>query len=230
MGSISDYSRKCGAYFDGEYSQDESYWGDQPNLLVPLVSSLLKPHSRALVVGCGEGRDALFLARIGFDVVATEISEQGIRRAREAIKEDDFKLQLLRLDAHLRHDHLGRFDAILIMNVLQFLDPEKIPERIVHFRSMLNPGGIISIQVFTFEDPEYQQQLQNGKISLGTRTLTHPERGYTLRIFERGELASYFQGWEMIYYHEGLTWDKPHGTQTDFHQHGMAQMIARKPL
>ncbi len=222
------FSDDCGKYFDEQYSKVDSYWGDQPNLIIPLLSSHLKPGSRVLVIGCGEGRDALFLARLGFDVLATEISESGLNKVKSAIKSDGFKLELLKLDAHEPHDHLGKFDAILIMNILQFLHPDKIGDRIGHFQSLVAPAGFMSIQVFTIEDPQYTSQLKQGKVSPGELVVEHPTCGYKIRYFEKGELSSFFRGWEFIYYHEGLMWDKPHGTQADFHQHGMAQMIVRK--
>ncbi|MEE9554636.1 MAG: methyltransferase domain-containing protein [candidate division Zixibacteria bacterium] len=230
MDDFSKYSDNCGHYFDKQYSLEESYWGDQPNLLVPLISSHLRPRSRVLVIGCGEGRDALFLARIGFDVVATEISESGLNKVRAAIKSNGVKLELFKLDAHESHNHLGKFDTVLIMNVLQFLHPDKVGDIIVHFQSLVTPGGFMSIQVFTTEDPHYQKQIQKSDISYDNLVVEHPTRGYKIRYFKRGELSSFYRGWELIYYHEGLMWDKPHGVQIDFHQHGMAQMIARKKL
>lgn len=228
MAEKDHYSDDCKNYFNKQYSKEDSYLGDQPNLIVPLLSSHLKPGSRVLVIGCGEGRDALFLARTGFDVVATEISEAGLDKVRKAIRSNGVNIELLRLDAHEPHDHLGKFDAILIMNILQFLHPDKIGNRIDHFQSLVAPTGFMSIQVFTIEDPQYTRQLKQGKVSPGELVVEHPTRGYKTRYFEKGELSSYFRGWELIYYHEGLMWDKPHGIQTDFHQHGMAQMIARK--
>ena len=225
------YSDLCRDYFEGQYSKGGSYWGDQPNLLVPLVSSHLKPHSRVLVVGCGEGRDALFLARLGFDVVATEIAENGLNKIREALKNNGVEIELLKLDAHERHDHLGIFDAVFLMNLLQFLDPDRITDRISHFQSLVGPGGFMSVQVFTTEDPQYQDLLRSGDIGPGTLAVSHPTRKYMIRFFEKRELAGYFSGWEFIYYHEGLMWDKPHGTsEDDFHQHGLAQMLARKKI
>jgi len=221
-------AENCRRYFDGKYAEPESYWGDQPNLIVPLISSYLPPRSRILVVGCGEGRDAVFLARLGFEVVATEISPNGVKRAKEVASQNRVEIEFHLLDAQKPHDHLGRFNAVLMMNIIQFLNPDTVADRIEHFKSLILPGGIFATQLFTVEDPMYlESESDDYKSGL---TVKHPERDYRLRFFEKGELASYFEGWEMIHYHEGLIWDKPHGIQSDFHQHGMAQMIARKRL
>lgn len=220
-------TEKCRRYFNERYAGSESYWGDQPNLMVPLISSYLPPGSRILVIGCGEGRDAVFLARLGFSVVATEISPNGIKRAEEISAQNKLEIELHLLDAQQSHDHLGRFNAVVMMNVIQFLKPDTIPDRIEHLKSLILPGGIFAAQLFTVEDPQYALRMSGTGDSERSLVIDHPERNYSLRFFEKGELASHFKGWEMIHYHEGLIWDKPHGVQSDFHQHGMAQMIAR---
>lgn len=195
--------------------------------MVPLISSYLRPGSRVLVVGCGEGRDAIFLARLGFEVVATEISEPGLARAKEYSADKELEIDFRLLDAHEPHDHLDTFDAVLMMNVLQFLDHDSMLGRIEHFKSLVRSGGVFSAQLFTVEDPVYNQLKEEGKIPEGLLSIEDPVRNYSVRYFEKGELASFFADWEKIYYHEGLIWDKPHGTQTDFHLHGIAQIIAR---
>ena len=230
MKDVLSHTVSCAEYFDSQYARNESYWGEQPNLLVPLISSHLKPGSRVLIIGCGEGRDALFLARLGFDVVGTDLADKGLEKARRLAEGNGCKLQLLKLDAHLPHDHLGFFDGILLMNIMQFMQPNSITIQLAHFQSLVRPGGIFSVEVFTIDDPHYRDWLKSGMQLKGSLIFKHPTRKYPVRFFDRGELASYFEGWEFIYYHEGLLWDKPHGIQTRFHQHGLAQIIARKKI
>lgn len=230
MKDVLSHTVSSAEYFNSQYARNESYWGEQPNLLVPLISSHLEPGSRVLVIGCGEGRDALFLARLRFDVVGTDLADKGLEKARRLAEGNGCKLQLIKLDAHLPHDHLGVFDGILFMNVMQFIQHDRIAERIAHFQSLVRPGGIFSIEVFTVDDPHYQDWLRSSVLPMARLTFEHPTRKYPVRFFDRGELASYFKGWEFIHYHEGLLWDKPHGIQTGFHQHGLAQIIARKKI
>ncbi|MFL6071820.1 MAG: class I SAM-dependent methyltransferase [Mycobacteriales bacterium] len=57
-----------------------------PSALLAEWAEIHRPHGdgrRALVVGCGLGRDAEFLAGYGFDVTAFDISPTAIRAARE---------------------------------------------------------------------------------------------------------------------------------------------------
>jgi len=70
--------------WDARYSEpDGAMWSGRPNgRLVAEVAGL--PTGRALDVGCGEGADAIWLARSGWTVTAIDISEVAVGRARAA--------------------------------------------------------------------------------------------------------------------------------------------------
>jgi SAM-dependent methyltransferase len=70
--------------WDARYSErDGAMWSGRPNgRLVAEVAGLTP--GRALDVGCGEGADAIWLARRGWTVTAIEISDVAVWRAREA--------------------------------------------------------------------------------------------------------------------------------------------------
>src|SRR3954465_11549563 len=72
------------AEWDARYSErDGTMWSGRPNgRLVAEVADLAP--GRALDVGCGEGADAIWLARRGWDVAAVDISEVAVGRARDA--------------------------------------------------------------------------------------------------------------------------------------------------
>jgi 2-polyprenyl-3-methyl-5-hydroxy-6-metoxy-1,4-benzoquinol methylase len=72
------------AEWDARYSErDGARWSGRPNgRLLAEVASLTP--GRALDVGCGEGADAIWLARRGWTVTAIDISEVAVTRAREA--------------------------------------------------------------------------------------------------------------------------------------------------
>lgn len=72
------------AEWDSRYSErDGAMWSGRPNgRLVAEVAGLAP--GRALDVGCGEGADAIWLARRGWAVTAVDISDVAVGRAREA--------------------------------------------------------------------------------------------------------------------------------------------------
>lgn len=66
--------------WDRRYGEREKLWSGQPNgALVAEVADL--PPGRVLDVGCGEGADAIWLARRGWDVTAVEVSGVALERA-----------------------------------------------------------------------------------------------------------------------------------------------------
>lgn len=72
------------AEWDARYTEgDGAKWSGRPNgRLVAEVGGLTP--GRALDVGCGEGADAIWLAKRGWTVTAVDISSVAIGRAREA--------------------------------------------------------------------------------------------------------------------------------------------------
>ena len=72
------------AEWNAKYSECEgSKWSGRPNGRLLLEIDGLVP-GRALDVGCGEGADAIWLARSGWTVTAIDISDVALSRAREA--------------------------------------------------------------------------------------------------------------------------------------------------
>ncbi|MCU1460339.1 MAG: Methyltransferase type 11 [Acidimicrobiales bacterium] len=71
------------AEWDARYRErDGTMWSGRPNgRLVAEAAGLSQ--GRALDVGCGEGADAIWLARRGWTVVAIDISDVAVSRARE---------------------------------------------------------------------------------------------------------------------------------------------------
>lgn len=65
------------------YLSRERVWSGEPNGVLVTEAAALPP-GRALDVGCGEGADALWLARRGWQVTATDISQIALARAAEA--------------------------------------------------------------------------------------------------------------------------------------------------
>lgn len=72
--------------WNARYDEVGQRWSGHANSsLVDVVSRL--PPGRVLEVGCGEGADAIWLARQGWDVTALDISEVAVARARAAAGE-----------------------------------------------------------------------------------------------------------------------------------------------
>jgi SAM-dependent methyltransferase len=67
--------------WDERYRSKDSVWGIEPNRFVREHCESL-PVGEALDLACGEGRNALWLARLGWQVTGIDFSEVAIERAR----------------------------------------------------------------------------------------------------------------------------------------------------
>jgi len=50
-------------------------------------------------IGCGEGRDALYLATIGYKMTAADVSKEAIAKCRDLVKEKDVIINWINYDA-----------------------------------------------------------------------------------------------------------------------------------
>ncbi|TDD54746.1 class I SAM-dependent methyltransferase [Saccharopolyspora elongata] len=67
-------------FWDERYSSEDQLFSGEPNgALVAEAADL--PPGQALDVGCGEGADALWLARRGWQVTAVDVSQVALERA-----------------------------------------------------------------------------------------------------------------------------------------------------
>lgn len=74
-------------FWEAGYRDDEfETWGTLSRDLVAIVNRLPEG-GLALDAGCGEGRNALFLAERGFEVRAFDVSEAGIGKLRRRAEE-----------------------------------------------------------------------------------------------------------------------------------------------
>ncbi|MMZ49038.1 Tellurite methyltransferase [compost metagenome] len=115
--------------YEEEYKTQEYYWGTEPNKVCYQVLQFMPPnkHIKLLDIGCGEGKDAVFFARNGYDVTAFDVSDAGIEKTKKlaekiGIHVNVFKADILdyRLDTH--------FDVIFSSGVLHYIKPE-FPQR-----------------------------------------------------------------------------------------------------
>jgi SAM-dependent methyltransferase len=67
-------------YWDDRYAGHRHVWSGRPNPYLLTEATDLAP-GRAIDVGCGEGADAIWLARQGWEVTGADVSPVGLERA-----------------------------------------------------------------------------------------------------------------------------------------------------
>lgn len=106
--------------------------------------SLVRPGSRAAVVGCGLGDDVAELARRGYDVLGFDVSPTAVAWAarRHSENADRFIVaDLLNLPGRMRH----RFDLVVEVRTLQSFEPRAQPLAAQRIAEMLAPRGAVVV-------------------------------------------------------------------------------------
>lgn len=80
-------------FWNERYDTDELIYGEAPNDFLALMRDRLPTAGRALDIGAGEGRNALFLASLGLDVLAVDQSEVGLGKAKRRADEQGLVLR-----------------------------------------------------------------------------------------------------------------------------------------
>ena len=99
--------------WDERYAAKEQWWSGDPNAtLVTEVGTEDGAGRRALDVGCGEGADAIWLARQGWDVVAVDISQVALDRARQVAEQQGVRVAWQQADIAAEPPAAGGFDLV----------------------------------------------------------------------------------------------------------------------
>jgi len=73
------------------YADQEFYWGKKPSAMCDRVIEIIGPgadsHPKLLDLGCGEGRNAVYFAKHGFEVVGLDLSPPGLEKTRRYAEE-----------------------------------------------------------------------------------------------------------------------------------------------
>ncbi|MGY0069372.1 class I SAM-dependent methyltransferase [Streptomyces sp. QTS137] len=128
------------AEWDNRYTERRQLWSGRPNgALVAEVAGLAP--GRVLDVGCGEGADAVWLARRGWDVTALEVS--GVALERAAGHARDAGLAVRWVHASLTEAALppASFDLVSAQYPALLRTPDAAAERAL--LAAVAPGGVL---------------------------------------------------------------------------------------
>ena len=137
---------------------------------------------KALDLGCGQGRNALFLAQHGFDVTAVDQNELSLEILQSIVEQEDLEMPVGLYD--INSASIGQtYDFIVSTVVLMFLQADRIPAIIKNMQEQTSIGGY-NLIVCAMDTDDYPC------------SVNFP---FT---FKEGELADYYQDWELIKYNE----------------------------
>ncbi|MFG2639992.1 class I SAM-dependent methyltransferase [Streptomyces sp. NPDC048370] len=137
--------------FYGDRSKEVPFFVAKPDgSLVSYVERGLVAPGRALDLGCGPGRNALYLASLGFEVDAVDLSDEAIGWARQRAEEAGAEVRFHHGDAFaLAGSELtGPYDLICDSGCFHHLPPHRRVSYLALLERLLAPGGHLALTCF----------------------------------------------------------------------------------
>lgn len=130
------------------------------------------PAGRALDVACGGGRNALFLAEIGFEVDAVDVSDVAVERLRAVAAQRELSVNAVRADLEDAPFPHSTYQVIINFNVL-------LRSLFAPIQRALAPGGLLVLETWRQEPGRRRHALCADELLrafTGLEILAHAER------------------------------------------------------
>jgi cyclopropane fatty-acyl-phospholipid synthase-like methyltransferase len=131
------------------------HFGTEPNAFLKSKAQLLKPGQKALSIADGEGRNGVFLASLGLDVLAIDFSPSALKKAQALAKDRGVALRTELADLETWTWPVGSYDVIVGI-FFQFLVPASRTHVFDNIKRALKPGGLALIEGYGLKQIEYK--------------------------------------------------------------------------
>lgn len=127
--------------WEDRYAGEDYLFGTEPNDFLAEEAARLVPGSRALAVADGEGRNGVWLAGQGLDVLSVDFSANALAKARALASQRGLRIETQQADLFAWDWPVAAFDLVAAF----FIQPGTAQQRIL-FAAMLaalKPGGML---------------------------------------------------------------------------------------
>jgi len=195
--------------YDERYERSGYYWGKLPSHSCYRVLQMLPPDRplRLLDIGCGEGRNAVFFARNGYQVTAFDTSPGGIEKTKQLAADAGAPVEAFAADIN-KFRLTEPFDVLFSTGVLQYVPPGQRKDLFSNYRRYTSPGGLNVFSVFV-KKPFIDKA---------------PDAEKTAYKWISGELLTYYHEWKIEYSSEDIFDCMSSGVA---HQHAVNRIVAR---
>ena len=184
-------------HWESTYSREPNLYGEVPSFAAQRAVQQFKAHAvvEILELGCGHGRDTLYLAQSGLKVRAVDYS----RTAIDALTKTARVMGLTNSITPICHDVRnplpfesesvdGSYSHMLYSMALTTPQLESLT---VEVKRVLKPSGLNIFTVRTKEDPHFARGVERGEDM-------YENDGFIVRFFDREKLRPLAEGYEVI--------------------------------
>jgi cyclopropane fatty-acyl-phospholipid synthase-like methyltransferase len=149
--------------WDERYAGEEFHFGTEPNEFLVSQKSLLKPGMSCLAVADGEGRNGVWLAEQGLQVLSVDASTVALSKAKKLAEQRGVTLRFEQVDLMQNNWPVlsnveggeNSFDVVVAI-FIQFAPPGMREQMFAHIKRCLKPGGLLLLQGYTPRQLEYK--------------------------------------------------------------------------
>ena len=143
-------------FWNERFNQEEFIFGKEPNeFLVEKALKYLKPRDKVLCIADGEGRNGVWLAKQGMQVVGFDASDIALAKAKKFAADNQVQVEYSFSDTDSYSWGNSVYDAVVGI-FIQFADPAMRERIFQKTYESLKPGGIFMLQGYTPKQLEYK--------------------------------------------------------------------------
>ena len=211
--------------YDDYYQSTPEVFGSEPNTILVEHAELIELSTTALDIGCGQGRNTLFLARRKIRVHALDSSIEAVRAVEVAAELEGLPIRTIHGGFEDLEPEPYGYGAIMVFGLIPDLKREQVTALAASIEKALAPNGSLFITAFGTWDPAYERHQSDWTES--TENSFCSLDGVVRTYLEPGELVALFPGLEVIHSWEGLGPEHRHGDGPP-ERHGHAEAVLRR--
>lgn len=168
--------------WDNTYRTNQHVWGNRPSALAAFACHYLQsiePSGKAIEIldlGCGYGRDTIYLARsINCHVLGIDNSSEAIEMAGKALAAD-LESRVIFHCCDFRQIAEEKFEIVFASNFYHLLKLEERKALRNTIKKMLKPSGMLFLSTLSPRDPEHfgkGKRIENEDNSFQDKTFLH---------------------------------------------------------
>lgn len=137
------------------YAGEDFFYGTEPNAFLASHKALLKPGMRCLAVADGEGRNGVWLAEQGLEVLSVDGSHVAQAKAKKLAQQRGVAMAFEQVDL-LQWDWGENEYDVVVAIFIQFVTSPDREQMFAAIKRCLKPGGLLLLQGYTSRQLVYK--------------------------------------------------------------------------